>query len=127
MKSSFPIYEIDGTEFCVDVDKEALWQRNNPSNSISFNDVQPVTDGPGYTFLYDRLSKNVVRSFPEEAWEEGRYLRVTLQALMELDLPRLSEKYGIPLELLTTGKESKLPGKLIAETVLLREEGTNFY
>lgn len=112
---SLPIIEIDNVEFCMDVDREALWQRDNPRNQISFNDIQPSSEGPGYTFIYDRLLRNVARDFPEEI-EAGRYLKITLPALMELDPEGLSLKYGIPLELLATGREARIPRKIIAES-----------
>ncbi len=98
MTRQLPIVDILGTPFCVDVQREELWQQHRPDNRIPFTAFDQ--EGNGYTFLYD-LEKKAIPEDREEIAELGdRYKWVTLPALMELDPEGIALKYHIPLEIL---------------------------
>lgn len=98
MGRQLPVVDILGTAFCVDVQREELWQQNRPGNRISFNLFD--LNGDGYTFLYD-TETNSAPSDKTAITELGeRYKWVTLPALMELDPEGIALKYHIPLEVL---------------------------
>jgi len=98
MGRQLPTVNIEGTCFCVDVQREELWQKDDSRNRISFNVFDQ--EGNGYTFLYDRANKNAPedKQLIKELGE--RYVWVTLPALMELDAEGIALKYNIPLSVL---------------------------
>lgn len=100
MKRQLPIEIIHGTSFFVDVIAEELRQIDEPANRIPFDVF--FEDGNGYTFLYDTVTKTSVIDEDEELVQMGRYVWVTMKALMELDPEGISIKYGIPLSVLSS-------------------------
>jgi hypothetical protein len=101
MNRKLPLVDILGTAFFVDVLHERLQQQDNPGNRIPFDVFEQDRDG--YTFLYDRLRKNVPDEIEFNELDE-RFIRVTLPALMELDPEGIALKYHIPLEILCPEK-----------------------
>lgn len=99
MEKDLPIADIAGTVFYVDVLLDELRQTDNPPNRISFNELEESEKG--YSFLYDTRTKNIPGVDADLEKETGRYVWVTLPALMELDPEGISRKYGIPLEVLS--------------------------
>lgn len=106
MARQLPTVDILGTLFCVDVQKEELWQQSRPANRISFNVFNQ--DGDGYTFLYDLQSKGVPEDISEIAELGDRYKWVTIPALMELDPEGIALKYHIPLQVLCPQRQQDL-------------------
>ena len=93
-----PTLDIENTTFYVDVLHDELRQKDDPKNSISFS----VFDqhGDGYTFLYDRATKNAADVDEAAPVMKDTYVWVTLPALMELDPEGIARKYDIPLSIL---------------------------
>lgn len=102
MARQLPIVDIMGTEFCVDVQREELWQKSKPQNRIPFTVFDQ--EGNGYTFLYDLKNKGVPEDKSEILEMGDRYQWVTLPALMELDPEGIALKYHIPMEILCPEK-----------------------
>lgn len=96
--------DIEGTVFYVDALREELWQKDDPSNRISFNAFHETSDG--YTLLYDRERKNAAEKDDALPLKDPRYQQITLPGLMELDPEGISLKYGIPLEVLSPGTKN---------------------
>src|SRR5690625_2132524 len=97
MERKLPIAEIAGTSFYVDVLRKELRQTDDASNRISFNELSESTGG--YSFIYDKKTKNVPDENKEDNAED--WVKVTLPALMELDPMGIAEKYGIPIEVVS--------------------------
>ena len=106
MKRQLPCVTIEGTEFCVDVMREELFEKANQKNRISFNVFSQ--EGNGYTFLYDRTRKNVPENGETIEKLEESFVWVTLPALMELDPEGIALKYDIPLSVLYPEKAASL-------------------
>ncbi len=98
MERQLPLVDIAGDAFFVDVLHEELRQKDNRRNRISFNVF--YQDKNGYTFLYDRETKNAPENIDKITEGNSRYQWITLPALMELDLVGIALKYDIPLEVL---------------------------
>jgi len=86
------IFEIEGTSFEVDIDKQVLRQTNDRANEISF--VKDMNDlGEYYLLRYDHITK---RSKPEHT---DQYVEtIAIPPLILLDPNGMSEKYGIPID-----------------------------
>lgn len=121
MERHLPIVDIAGTEFYVDVLRDELRQKINPQNRISFDELKENENG--YSFVYDVQAKNIPPVNTDEE-KEGKYLWVTLPALMELDPEGISRKYGIPLEALSPNFPDA-NNKVIARLQPFRPSGEN--
>jgi hypothetical protein len=108
MTRQLPIVDIIGTAFCVDVQRDHLWQKDNPKNRISFSVFDQ--DGDGYTFLYDTQQKNTPEDKADIKELGDRYKWVTLPALMELDPEGIALKYDIPLSVLCPERSLRSDG-----------------
>lgn len=86
-----PRYEIEGTQFTVDIEKEELKQVDNPKNTIPFE--QMVIHNGELSFFYDKVEKIV-----SPIWEDGRTIEVVLPQRTLLDPVGMSEKYDVPLD-----------------------------
>jgi hypothetical protein len=98
MERQLPEVDIEETKFYVDVMHEELRQKENGYNRISFNVFSQ--EGNGYTFLYDKATKNAAEIDEEHPVMKETFVWVTLPALMELDAEGIALKYNIPLSVL---------------------------
>jgi hypothetical protein len=57
MERELPTHLIEGTAFIVDVSSEVLTQEDDASNKLFFHDLKDM--GTHYSFLYDRMTKNM--------------------------------------------------------------------
>ncbi|MDN3548969.1 hypothetical protein [Mucilaginibacter aquaedulcis] len=88
------IYEIEGTHFEVDIDRQVLRQTNDQSNEISFiGDMQD--QGAFYTLRYDPDKKHAA----DELSAEQRVKTVHVPQMTDLDREGMALKYGLPREL----------------------------
>ncbi|WP_426582625.1 hypothetical protein [Mucilaginibacter sp. R-33] len=88
------IFEIEGTGFEVDIDKQVLRQTNDQSNEISFiSDMQD--HGAFYKLLYDLDEQRAVH----DLFDENRVKVITVPQMTGLDPEGMSAKYGLPPEL----------------------------
>jgi hypothetical protein len=88
------IFEIEGTSFEVDIDKQVLRQTNDQSNEISFiNDMQD--QGAFYRLLYDLDEKAAVH----DLFDENRVKVITVPQMTDLDREGMAEKFSLPPEL----------------------------
>ena len=86
------IFEIEGTSFEVDIDKQVLRQTNDQTNEISF--INDMTDlGGHYLLRYDKVTKR-----PEPERYDQHIENVAIPSLIQLDPEGMSEKYGIPID-----------------------------
>jgi len=90
MDREFPIINIEGTDFVVDITKFELIEKSNPSNSIRFEDMRDV--GDGYTFEYSHKDKNLPGLFNNES------TTVKIPEFVKIDPIGMAEKYGFKLE-----------------------------
>lgn len=90
MKRELPVLTIHGTDFIVDVMKEALIQVENGNNTIPFNEMLYM--GNGYGFSYDPKEKNLpgIMSSP--------FVDVVIPPLVQLDPEGLAIKYKTKME-----------------------------
>lgn len=98
MARQLPTVDIKETGFYVDIMNEQLRQCDDASNRISFNAFDQ--DGNGYTFLFDKVTKNTPKDLEGVTMDADRYEWITLPALMELDPLGIALKYNIPVEIL---------------------------
>jgi hypothetical protein len=91
------IYNIDGTSFTVDIDRQVLRQTSDQGNEISFiNNMQD--HGTHYRLLYD-----LVELRPAEDLFDGNRIKVVdIPQLTTLDPEGMSARYSIPVEKLRT-------------------------
>lgn len=102
MERELPIITIEGTDFIVDVDKVKLRERGNEDNEISIFHMKELERG--YGFIYDRITKRM------SIWstvDENR-VAVTIPELVDLDPAGMSQKYGVPLEVVKTKNDFEL-------------------
>lgn len=92
MERELPTIKIEGTEFQLDVGKLLLVQKGNPENTISFFEMEDK--GNGYSFDYDRRSRNI----PDLGYRESDITTIHLFQLVEMDPQGMAEKYGLSLE-----------------------------
>lgn len=62
-----PKLELCGTEFCVDLTNEWIYEKNNPANFISFNELEETK--VDYRMVYDPQTKNIFKGDEEEMTE----------------------------------------------------------
>lgn len=120
MNRQLPIAVIDGTCFCIDVERDELWQRDAPKNRISFSVFHQQRDG--YEFLYNVRTKSVPRNRDDAIrhYEDLRW--VTLPALMELDPEGIALRYDIPFEALCPDQERRPPQCITASLTPLEKQ-----
>jgi hypothetical protein len=88
------IFEIEGTSFEVDIDKQVLRQTNDQTNEISF--IQDMQDqGAFYKLLYDLDEHNAAH----DLFGQNRVKLITVPQMTDLDREGMSLKYGLPPEL----------------------------
>ena len=88
------IFEIEGTSFEVDIDKQVLRQTNDQANEISFiHDMQD--QGAFYKLLYDLDERNAAH----DLFDQNRVKLITVPQMTDLDREGMSLKYGLPPEL----------------------------
>jgi hypothetical protein len=86
------IFEIEGTSFEVDIDKQVLRQTNDQTNEISF--INDMTDlGRYYLLRYDQVTKR-----PEPERYDQYVETVAIPPLIQLDPEGMSEKHGISMD-----------------------------
>jgi hypothetical protein len=102
-----PLFEIEGTQFIVDADKQVLREFQNPANEISF--VEDMVDnGTNYWFEYDKdLRNKAVNPFLESVVE------IKVPQLVQLDPVNMANKYGF--------SEESLNGKTDFEVIIDQE------
>ncbi|QQT46049.1 Uncharacterised protein [Sphingobacterium multivorum] len=87
-----PIIKIEGTEFLLDVDHFHLREKENSENTISFFEMDD--EGHGYSFEYNRLSRNM-----PDPWDpKAEITTVRLLQLVEMDPEGMALKYGMAVE-----------------------------
>lgn len=94
MKRELPVYNIEGTDFEVDVVNLQLRQKANPGNVISLSDMRDV--GDGYVFEYSPKEKNIPILFTDDV------LTVKILELVQLDPAGMAQKYDHPLATIHT-------------------------
>jgi hypothetical protein len=88
------IFEIEGTSFEVDIDKQVLRQTNDQTNEISF--VQDMQDQDAfYHLLFDMDEKNAAR----DLFDQHRVKVVKVPQMTDLDREGMAAKYSLPPEL----------------------------
>lgn len=98
MKRDLPIYEIEGTIFCVDVMHLRLFELHNPKNVLHILDMaetRKMEKGEtrlGYEFPYNRSYKNIVLG-PDKV-----DAIVTLPELVHLDPFGMAVRYGFTMD-----------------------------
>lgn len=88
MKRELPVYNIEGTDFIVDVASLQLCEKANPENVIPLFDMRDV--GDGYVFDYSPKEKNIPRLFNDDM----DVTTVKIPELVQLDPVGMAEKYG---------------------------------
>lgn len=91
MKRELPVYNIEGTDFIVDVANLQLREKANPDNVIPVFDMRDV--GDGYVFDYSSKEKNIPMLFGDDT----DIRTVKIPELVELDPVGMAEKYGRPV------------------------------
>jgi hypothetical protein len=88
------IFEIEGTSFEVDIDKQVLRQTNDKNNEISFiHDMQD--QGAFYHLLYDLDEKKTAH----DLLDQNRVKVVKVPQMTDLDREGMADKYHVPPEL----------------------------
>lgn len=88
MKRQLPVYNIEGTDFIVDVANLQLQEKANPENVIPVSDMRDV--GDGYVFDYSPKEKNIPVLFSDDT----DVRTVKIPELVQLDAIGMAEKYG---------------------------------
>ncbi|MGN6214475.1 hypothetical protein [Parafilimonas sp.] len=88
MKRQLPVYNIEGTDFIVDVANLQLQEKANPENVILVSDMRDV--GDGYVFDYSPKEKNIPVLFSDDT----DVRTVKIPELVQLDAIGMAEKYG---------------------------------
>jgi hypothetical protein len=84
------IFEIEGTSFEVDIDKQVLRQTNDQTNEISF--IQDMQDqGAFYKLLYDLDEYNAAH----DLFDQNRVKLITVPQMTDLDREGMALKYGL--------------------------------
>lgn len=84
------IYEIEGTAFEVDVDKQVLRQTDDRSNELSF--IKDMQDHDKfYRLLYDLDEKKAA----EDLFNQNRVNVIDIPQMTELDPQGMAAKYGL--------------------------------
>lgn len=96
MKRRLPVFDINGTAFCVDLSRFALVEYENPENEISFLDMKDC--GTHYQFNYNPKTKNF--SGGKQYGEEE--IAVKVPRIGVLDPEGMMETYNCTLEELKT-------------------------
>ncbi|HEX5553368.1 MAG TPA: hypothetical protein VFX43_08975 [Chitinophagaceae bacterium] len=92
MKREFPVYNIEGTDFIVDVTNLQLMEKENPENVIPVSDMRDVDDG--YVFDYSPKEKNIPTLFGDDT----DVRTVKIPELVQLDPTGMAEKYGCTVQ-----------------------------
>jgi len=94
-KQKYPvIFEIAGTGFEVDIEKQVLRQTNDQNNEISF--IKDMQDqGAFYRLLYDLDKHNAAHDLTDQ----NRVKVIHVPQMTDLDREGMSIKYGLPPEL----------------------------
>ncbi len=85
-----PVINIEGTDFIVDVNNLQLTQKSNPENVIPISEMDETKNG--YTFQYDRMSRNIAIF---DMWEN---ITVKIPEFVVLDPVGMAQKYGLNVE-----------------------------
>lgn len=88
MKRELPVYNIEGTDFIVDVANLQLREKENPENVIPVLEMRDV--GDGYVFEYSHREKNMPVMLSDE-WDA---ITVKIPELVQLDPVGMAEKYN---------------------------------
>lgn len=91
MKRELPIYNIEGTDFIVDVENLQLKEKARPDNTIRLVDMWDA--GNGYSFEYSRRTKNLPVEYDDNEMPVG----VKIPELVKLDPIGMADKYGYSL------------------------------
>jgi hypothetical protein len=88
------IFEIEGTSFEVDIDKQVLRQTNDQTNEISFiHDMQD--QGAFYNLLYNLDEHNAAH----DLFDQNRVKLITVPQMTDLDREGMAVKHALPPEL----------------------------
>jgi len=89
MDNQLPIYNLEGVDFIVDVEKAELRESGNKENVIKFSDMRYEKDG--YYFNYDRAARNL----PElKRLNNGDVVLAKVPHMSQLDPEKMASKYG---------------------------------
>jgi hypothetical protein len=88
-----PLFEIEGTQFIVDVEKQVLREFQNPSNEISFLD--DMTDRQSH---YELRYNPGTNSVAEKHLTMDEVINIDVPQLTRLDPENMSRRYGVPVE-----------------------------
>ncbi|MBN9284121.1 MULTISPECIES: hypothetical protein [unclassified Flavobacterium] len=92
MKRELPIFNINGTEFIVDVENLQLREKNNDNNVISFLAMNEMNRG--YQFIYNTIGNNMSIFAGTDQYN----VIVNVPELVDLDPVGMAQKYGCKLE-----------------------------
>lgn len=101
MKRELPIYNIEGTDFIVDVANLQLREKGS-ENVIPVLDMRDIEDG--YEFDYNPKIKNMPSLFDDEK----DIVRIKMPELVKLDPDGMAHKYGYPLEGISGKKDFEI-------------------
>ena len=88
------IFEIEGTSFEVDIDKQVLRQTNDQTNEISF--IHDMKDqGAFYNLLYNLDEHNAAH----DLFDQNRVKLITVPQMTDLDREGMAVKHALPPEL----------------------------
>jgi hypothetical protein len=88
------IFEIEGTSFEVDIDKQVLRQTNDQTNEISFiHDMQD--QGAFYNLLYNLDEHNAAH----DLFDQNRVKLITVPQMTDLDREGMAVKHALPPDL----------------------------
>jgi len=99
-KPDLPTVDIEGTAFVVDVSKFELREKANEGNVISFKDMTDF--GEGYSFEYNRKTKNI-----PDVFEKSDVL-IEIPEFVGLDPVGMAQKYGLTVDEVKTKTDFEL-------------------
>jgi len=112
MKRELPVFNIEGTDFLVDVDKRWLIQAGNPGNFFEFIDMEDK--GTHYEMFYDKRYKcEVVGVGPRD----DQMIDIKIPPMVVLDPVGVAEKYGLTVEGLKGKTDMDIMGAEIQSTI----------
>lgn len=128
MERALPIYNIEGTDFIVDVNQMALIEKNNAKNKINFCDMVDLKTA--YEIEFNNKAKNIYYGdYPSD-----NYVSIEIPSMTKLDPEGMSFKYNVPLghiasrtdeDVMTSSEEIKL--RLQGKLNTIEIEGHPFY
>ena len=90
-----PVFQIEGTEFLVDIRLNEFRQKDAPWNRISMDELRESTVSEVTALVYDTDTKNIYEGIVDPDNIPAHVKLVIVPSLMELDPVGLARKYGL--------------------------------